>query len=180
MSNLVIRGINDVFLTNVDDNEDTISLKKVLKKEGSWDLIKEVLGYDFYGNPQQHTIWMNDDQQEKMIQTLKESIRGCRDSSTDIPFDEFYKVIEKMRHAFLSILAGYWFMSPCNALLGENPNKVYLHHNKSFLESLLDACHLLQISSESPTPCKEIATGCPHYIGVKDALSRRVGGIIIG
>ena len=62
----------------------------------------------------------------------------------------------------------------------KNPNRIYIHSNKLFLEALRDACHILLLSAEPPTPFKELVTGWPQYIGVKDSLSHRVGGIIIG
>ena len=52
VSNLVMRGIYDVLPPNTDFIEYPISLKKVPKEEGAWDLIKEVLGFEFGGNPQ--------------------------------------------------------------------------------------------------------------------------------
>ena len=39
-----------------DDKEDVISFKKILKKEATWEIINNVLGFEFYGNPGEHTI----------------------------------------------------------------------------------------------------------------------------
>ena len=89
VSNLVMRGIYDVLPPNTDFIEYPISLKKVPKEEGAWDLIKEVLGFEFGGNPQYHTIWMTKYQREKLLQKFKEWIQGCIDSSTGIPFNKF-------------------------------------------------------------------------------------------
>ena len=36
------------------------------------------------------------------------------------------------------------------------------------------------MSTKNPTPCKELFTGWPHYIGVKDASNHGIGGIIMG
>ena len=38
-------GINDVFNPDKDDKEDAIFLKKILKKESTWAIIKYVLGF---------------------------------------------------------------------------------------------------------------------------------------
>ena len=35
------------------------------------------------------------------------------------------------------------------------------------------------MSTKNPTPCKELVTGWPHYIGVKDSYSHGIGGIIM-
>ena len=47
-------GIHDVFPPDKDDKEDAISLKKILKKESAWETIKNVLGFEFDGNPGEH------------------------------------------------------------------------------------------------------------------------------
>ena len=38
----------------------------------------------------------------------------------------------------------------------------------------------LEVSTKNPTPCKELVTVWPHYIGVKDSSSHGIGGIIMG
>jgi hypothetical protein len=38
------------------DEDDPISLKKLLKREGAWDIIKEILGFVFNGNNK--TMWL--------------------------------------------------------------------------------------------------------------------------
>ena len=45
----VMHGIHDVFPADKDDNEDAISLKKFKKREGTWMLRKEILGFEFDG-----------------------------------------------------------------------------------------------------------------------------------
>ena len=54
-------GINDVFLPDKDDDQDVISLKKILKKEVAWAVIRNVLGFDFDGKPGEHTICLTED-----------------------------------------------------------------------------------------------------------------------
>ena len=36
------------------------------------------------------------------------------------------------------------------------------------------------MSTKNKTPCKELVTGWPHYIGAKDAYSHGIGSIIMG
>ena len=43
-----------------------------------------------------------------------------------------------------------------------------------------DSRYLLRLSAEFPTTCKELVTGWSHYIGIKDASSHEIGGIVIG
>ena len=40
-----------MFPPDKDDKEDAIYLKKILKKESAWAIIKNVLGFEFDGNP---------------------------------------------------------------------------------------------------------------------------------
>ena len=50
VANGVLMGIHDVFPPNDEDDNDPVSLKKLLKEEGSWALQKDVLGFMFDGN----------------------------------------------------------------------------------------------------------------------------------
>ena len=45
VANAIMTGIHDVFTPDKDDKEDSISLKKILKKEAAWVTIKNVLGF---------------------------------------------------------------------------------------------------------------------------------------
>ena len=49
-------GIHNVFPLEKYDKEDAISLKIFLKKEAAWAIIRNVLGFEFDGNPGEHTI----------------------------------------------------------------------------------------------------------------------------
>ena len=57
---------------------------------------------------------------------------------------------------------------------------MYLNRNKPLISSIQDGRHLLNLSTEFPTPCKELLTRRPHYIGVKEASSHEVGDFIVG
>ena len=59
--NIVMTGINDVLPSYKDDDQDVISLKKIVKKEVAWAVIKNVLGFDFDGKPGEHNIWLTED-----------------------------------------------------------------------------------------------------------------------
>ena len=65
-------------------------------------------------------------------------------------------------------------------MLGKEPNNVFLQRNEPLLSAIRDFCHLLEMSTKNPTPCKELVTGWPHYIGFKYAFSHGIGGIIMG
>ena len=51
---------------------------------------------------------------------------------------------------------------------------------KPLLSAIRDCCHLLELSTKNPRPCKELVTGWPHYIEFKNESSHGIGGIIMG
>ena len=56
---------------------------------------------------------------------------------------------------------------------------MYLNWNKPLQSDIWDGLHILKFSPDFPTPHKELVTGWPHYIGVKDESKHGVGGIIV-
>ena len=85
-----------------------------------------------------------------------------------------------MISAFISIPSGKGILSPIKKLLGKDPPNIFLHQNKSLLSAIHDCRQLLTLTTKFPMTRKELVTGWPHYIGVKDASSNRIGGIITG
>ena len=67
----VMTGINDAFPPDVKDEDDPISLKKILKQEGALAVVKDVLGFDFDGNPGEHTIWITKHRRDDILAVLK-------------------------------------------------------------------------------------------------------------
>ena len=56
-----------MFLQDKDDKEYAISLKKILKKEVSYKINKNVLGFELDGIPGEHTIWLTEDRRTDII-----------------------------------------------------------------------------------------------------------------
>ena len=113
VANATMTGIRDVFFpTDKDDDEDVISLKKILKKEGAWAVIKNVMGFDFDGNPGEHTIWLTEDRHTNILERLKKWIREGEHRKKGIPFEEFRTYLPNLRNAFISIPAGKGLLSP--------------------------------------------------------------------
>eukprot|EP00956_Cyclotella_meneghiniana_P032917 scaffold92087_cov69-Cyclotella_meneghiniana.AAC.6 len=44
------QGVHDAFPPDKDDGNDSLSLKKLVNKEGEWALLKDMLGFDFDGD----------------------------------------------------------------------------------------------------------------------------------
>jgi hypothetical protein len=89
-------------------------------------------------------------------------------------------VVAKLLHAFTALLVGWGLLSSCNHLLQKQPQVVYLHQNKLLRSAISNSPTLLRESTSRPTRCRELVAGWPNFIGVVDALSHGVGGVIIG
>jgi hypothetical protein len=57
---------------------------------------------------------------------------------------------------------------------------VYIHKDGKLIEAIKDIRMILQASTTAPTHCKDLVAGWPDYIGICDASSHGVGGVIIG
>ena len=122
-ANAIMPGIHDVFLPKKNDEEDAISLKKILKKEAAWAIIKNVLGLEFDGNPGEHTIWLTEDRHTDILTKLRKWIREGEHRKKVIPFEEFRTYLAKLRYAFFTIPYGKGLLPPCNQILGKKPKK---------------------------------------------------------
>ena len=177
VANSVMTGVHDVFPADAVDTNDPLSLKKLLKEEGMWDIVKNILGFTFDG--ERKAMWLEEDKRDAIITVVHGWIRHARYRG-GIPFEEFESVVAKVRHAFTAIPAGNALLSPCNRMLRVRPNFVYLHRNQELLDALVDIRSFLRESIAIPTLCRELVPGHPDYIGVKDASGHGVGGIIVG
>ena len=73
--NSIMKEIHDVFPPDKYDKEDAISLKKILKKESVWTIIKNLLGFEFDEHPGEYTIWLTEDLRTDILKKLKRGIR---------------------------------------------------------------------------------------------------------
>jgi hypothetical protein len=173
-----MHGVHDVFpADNIDDN-DPLSLKNLLKLEGEWAVLKEVLGFEFDGVAK--TMQLEPKKRDALLDVLSTWLRAAKKRMKPIQFKDFESVVSKIRHAFTAIPAGNGLMTPCNRLLQKRPEWVYLHSNKKLQTALSDMRTLLREASKEPTRCSELVMQNPHYIGVKDASVHGVGGVIFG
>ena len=74
-ANAIMTGIHDMFTPDKDDQEDAISIYKMLKKEAAWTTVKNVLGFEFDGNPGEHTMWLTEDRRTDILTKFKKWIR---------------------------------------------------------------------------------------------------------
>jgi hypothetical protein len=124
----VMHGIHDAFPEDEDDSNDPISLKKLVKNDGQWALMKDLLGFDFDGD--EKTMKLEVAKREFLLATLTKWLRTANDKTGCIPFPEFRSVVAKMKHAFICIPEGNGLLTPMNKLMSKEPEQVYLHRNR--------------------------------------------------
>ena len=174
----VMEGIHDVFPADDNDETDPIALKKLKKKDGMWMLVKDILGFTFDGDDK--TLWLEEPKRHALLVLLKGWLRTSRRTNRGIPFDEFESVLSKIRHAFISIPAGNGLLSPCNRLLRTEPPFIYLQRNKWLYDTISAIRTFLRDTACTPTKCKQLVPGYPHFIGIDDSSGHGVGGIVVG
>ena len=106
VANAIMTGIHDMFPLDKDDKEDAISLNKILKREATWATIKNVLGFEFYGNPGENTICITEECRTDILTKLKKWIREVEHRKKGTPFENFRTYLAKLIYAFITIPAG--------------------------------------------------------------------------
>ena len=174
----IMHGIHDVFPPSEDATKDPISNKKLQKGDGTFATTKCILGFDFDGVNK--TIWLEEAKRATLLTILHQWLRGATRARRGIPFAEFESVTAKLRHAFTALREGRGLLSPCNWVIQRRPKVVYLHRDGALLEAIRDIHTILRNSTLQPTHCKDLVAAWPDYIGIVDASSHGVGGVIIG
>jgi hypothetical protein len=136
------------------------------------------LGLEFDGD--EKTIWLEKDKRAALLTNLHHWIRGATKSRRGILFAEFESVTPKLRHAFTALPEARGLLSPCNWMLKCRPPVVFLHRNGELLEAIRDIRTILWETIIQPTLCKDLVAGWPDYIGIVDASSHGVGGVVLG
>ena len=172
-----MNGIHDVFPPASDTRDDPISEKKLLKQEGAWATKKEILGMMFDGTDK--TTWLLHEKRDKLLDTLHTWIRkGSK--KRGIPFNEFQSVLSKLQHAFITIPVGRGLLSPFYSVLAAAPKVVLLHTNAQLRNAVRDCRTFLRETISNPTKCRNLVPAWPDFVGITDASSHGLGGVIIG
>ena len=79
--NTTLKGIHEVFLEDEEDSEDPIFLKKLLKEEGMWAIMKDILGFN--SNGLDKAIWLDDKKRDALLIILHYWLRLARDHSAE-------------------------------------------------------------------------------------------------
>jgi hypothetical protein len=124
-------------------------------------------------------MWLEEEKHAKLLTILHSWLRAGS-LNRGILFGEFESVIAKVWHAFTALPGGRGLLSPCNRLLQKRPLVVYFHHNDSLHAAISNCRTILRESTSRSTRCHKLVAGWPNFIGVADASSHGVGGVIIG
>ncbi len=171
-------GIHDVFPVDTNNSNDPISEKKLTQWDGEYSTTRTILDFNFDGINK--TIWLEEAKLAHLLTVLHGCIHSSRLGTTGIPFNKVESVVAKICLASTAILAGQGILTPCNNILQKKLSLVYLQRNPMLYTAITGCQTLLRESSDSPTQCCKLVGGWPDYIGVCDALSHGVSGVIFG
>jgi hypothetical protein len=160
----ILHEIHDVVPPSTDSSKDPILAKKLRKGDDTFETNECLLGFDFDGVNK--TIWLEEEKRAALLTILHHWIRRATKAKWGIPFAEFEPVTAKLRHAFTALREGSGLLSPCNRVIQQWPQVVYLHRNGVLLEAIQDIQTILKASNQSPTHCKDLVSGWPNYIGI--------------
>ncbi len=124
-------------------------------------------------------MWLKEEKQAKLL-TILHSWLQAGTQNRGVPFVEFESVVAILRHAFTVLPGGWGLLSPFNRLLKCCQPVVYFHCNKPLHSAISNCQTILRESTWQPTCCRELVAGWPDFVGVVDASSHGVSGVIIG
>jgi hypothetical protein len=78
VANGVMCAIHDIFLPDPADEEDPILLKKLLKLDGAWEMIKEILVFVFNGTDK--TMLLAEGKRDAIMSTIKTRLQSTQKS----------------------------------------------------------------------------------------------------
>ena len=96
-----------------------MSVKKLLKAEGVWVARKKILGWIIDGAIMY--IEFPDKKQVAILKDLKQALKKKR----GLRFKKFEKLVGKLRHVSMGILAGKYLFGPINQLIAIQPMVIY-------------------------------------------------------
>jgi hypothetical protein len=87
VANAIMESIHDIFPPDNNNANDPISEKKLLKRDGQFDILKTLLGFEFDGVGK--TLWLEEAKREKILTTLHSWSRLASRGHGGIPFKQF-------------------------------------------------------------------------------------------
>ena len=174
----ILHGIHDLFPPDEDDNEDPVSLKKLLKGDGAWELRKELLGWIFDGRYK--TIELAPSKVADRLALLDDCLKQARRGKS-IPMDTFQKLVGKLQDTAMGIPGGAGLMTPLNNALKGSKKYIKIGKASPLFYHLADWKFLIMAATKAPTKCRELVSmETPGYVGIVDSSKGGVGGVVFG
>jgi hypothetical protein len=172
-----LHAIHQVFqppsATDMRGAKDPISEKKLLKGDGRWDTMKEILGYLLDGKAR--TIQLPSDRAEDLLKELRAILKKHRVASK-----RFRSIVGRVQHAARILPAAKAFFTPLYNALKGLPDSVGLGTASEVRLALLDVAFVLRDLAHRPTHVKELTQQPLDYTGYCDASAFGAGGVWFG
>ena len=170
-SRALLHGIHEVFpppSVTKHNGFDPVSEGKLEKGEGTWDTLKECLGWDIDGRA--GTIQLPGKKCTKLRALLKKLMRKKR-----VSLNKFQQLAGKLQHASYGIPGGRGLFSPIQMAMVGNPNFITL--TDDLVEILADWRYIIGFMESHPTSILQLVVDYPAYLGYSDACGLGAGGI---
>lgn len=149
---------------------DPISNKKLLEKEGEWDVRKEILGWVFDGARRCIELPI------KKIEAMRAELLGLL-RQTDMPYKRFEKIVGKLRHAAIGLPTGKGLCSPFNRIMAHKPRMVRWGRDSAVRAAFADWWRILTDMKTRPTHVNELVLQTIADVGNMDASGIGAGGV---
>jgi hypothetical protein len=171
----LLHAIHDVFPEHLHTPDDQpASMKKILKGEGQWSPIKEILGWIFDGINK--TVQLPPEKIDAILATMNAMLR----STTGVKFQDFQKLTGKLHHASIGIPTGKSLMTQFNRQLAREPKLVWMRRGSDLRNAMHLWAAMLRQHKMNPTKAKELVQGEPDYLIIVDASgSDGLGGVVL-
>ena len=171
----LLHAIHDVFPEHLHTPDDQpASMKKILKGEGQWSPIKEILGWIFDGINK--TVQLPPEKIDAILATMNAMLR----STTGVKFQDFQKLTGKLHHASIGIPTGKSLMTQFNRQLAREPKLVWMRRGSDLRNAMHLWAAMLRRHKMNPTKAKELVQGEPDYLIIVDASgSDGLGGVVL-
>ena len=174
VSRAMLHGVHSMFPPpNISghNGEDPVSIKKLTDGEGTWEHVKEILGWIFDGI--KYTVQLPKNKNKKLQNLLSNT-----EQKSKVSLKEMQQIMGKLMHASFGIPTGQGLMAPLYRAVRGDP--AYIKITKPIKQALRDWKTLLHRVTKNPTSVRQLVEDDPNYLGWCDACKYGAGGIWIG
>ena len=171
LSRSMLHGIHSVFPppeVTGHTGGDSISEKKIAKGEGTWDGIKEILGWLFDGNA--FTLQLPPEKCDKIVIQINSILKKKR-----VSLNTYQKLAGKLQHASFGIPGGPSLFSPIQRAMLRDPE--FINLSNDLTHALVDWRYIIKFLKKHPTSVRQLVQDYPNFIAYTDACKLGCGGI---